>query len=217
MLLFLLSTREWNFFLYCRLVAQFILMLCVQWRWHRAFGGVSDSQWGQMAMIFAAAYGRYDCARLLIDGGVEKNSTDNVRVGLCFADASCWFVSPLPTTFLSWFICISPSTSLNLMLSDVEGFLNSFNISFFYVSFPPRLTSRHTTLEVFYFCFHVCFVTLSYCVQWLSCHVNGWKLNYQNGRTALWYAARCGRVDCLRLLIDAGADKDVQANVRVSR
>jgi ankyrin repeat protein len=40
------------------------------------------------------------------------------------------------------------------------------------------------------------------------CHV-------QDGDTALIGAAAKGHTDCVRLLIDAGADKDVRTNVRV--
>ncbi len=36
----------------------------------------------------------------------------------------------------------------------------------------------------------------------------------QDGETALMYAASRGYVDCARLLMDAGADKDAQCNVR---
>ncbi len=47
-----------------------------------------------------------------------------------------------------------------------------------------------------------------------------WRANSgpgtQNGRTALVWAALCGHVDCVRLLIDAGADTDVEDNVRES-
>jgi hypothetical protein len=39
----------------------------------------------------------------------------------------------------------------------------------------------------------------------------------QNGWTALFSAAVFGRTDCLRLLIEAGADKDAKNNVRVGR
>ena len=39
----------------------------------------------------------------------------------------------------------------------------------------------------------------------------------QNGSTALIWAAMSVRVDCARLLIEAGADKDAKANVRVRR
>ncbi len=37
----------------------------------------------------------------------------------------------------------------------------------------------------------------------------------QGRRTALTRAAERGRVECVRLLIDAGADKDATTNVRV--
>jgi ankyrin repeat protein len=39
----------------------------------------------------------------------------------------------------------------------------------------------------------------------------------QSERTALIFAASRGHVDCVRLLIDAGADKDAKDNVRVGR
>ncbi len=44
--------------------------------------------------------------------------------------------------------------------------------------------------------------------------MGGGKLNSQSGRTALMRAASRGRADCVRLLIDAGADKDAKNRVR---
>ena len=42
----------------------------------------------------------------------------------------------------------------------------------------------------------------------------GGDFNSQDGATALIWAAEMGRADCVRLLIDAGADKDAENNVR---
>ena len=39
--------------------------------------------------------------------------------------------------------------------------------------------------------------------------------NMQRGNTALIISARDGRADCVRLLLDGGADKDAKNNVRV--
>jgi ankyrin repeat protein len=50
---------------------------------------------------------------------------------------------------------------------------------------------------------------------WLWRCVCGGKSDSQNGWTALIRAAERGRTDCVRLLIDAGADKDVRNNVRI--
>ncbi len=36
----------------------------------------------------------------------------------------------------------------------------------------------------------------------------------QHGSTALMYASQGGHLDCVRLLVDAGADKDAEDNVR---
>ncbi len=41
--------------------------------------------------------------------------------------------------------------------------------------------------------------------------------NLQDGWTALSIAAQNGRADCVRLLIDAGADKDAKTKVHVGR
>ena len=38
----------------------------------------------------------------------------------------------------------------------------------------------------------------------------------QAGWTALLWAAENGRMDCARLLLDAGADKNAKSNVRAS-
>jgi hypothetical protein len=42
------------------------------------------------------------------------------------------------------------------------------------------------------------------------------QLLTQSGRTALIQAAQNGHTDCVRLLVQAGADKDAKDNVRVS-
>ena len=42
----------------------------------------------------------------------------------------------------------------------------------------------------------------------------GGESDSQNGWTALMRAAEHGRADCVRLLIDSGADKDAKDNVR---
>jgi ankyrin repeat protein len=44
--------------------------------------------------------------------------------------------------------------------------------------------------------------------------VGGVKSDSQNGATALMYAAICGGAECVRLLIDAGANKNATNNVR---
>ncbi len=53
-----------------------------------------------------------------------------------------------------------------------------------------------------------------YCVRWRWCCTGGCESHSQGGYTALMYAAYSGHVDCVRLLIDAGADKDATTNVR---
>ena len=53
--------------------------------WRRCVGGgESDSQGGWTALSIAAARGRTDCARLLLDAGANKEAKINVRVGRCF-------------------------------------------------------------------------------------------------------------------------------------
>ncbi len=42
----------------------------------------------------------------------------------------------------------------------------------------------------------------------------GGESDSQSGCTALAYAAKTGHADCVRLLIDAGADKDIKNDVR---
>jgi ankyrin repeat protein len=39
-------------------------------------------------------------------------------------------------------------------------------------------------------------------------------MHAQNGRTALFYAAIKGHAECVRLLLDAGADTEAKNNVR---
>jgi ankyrin repeat protein len=47
-------------------------------------GGESDSQDGWTALIRAAAEGRADCARLLIDASADKEARNNVRANRLF-------------------------------------------------------------------------------------------------------------------------------------
>ncbi len=39
------------------------------------------AQSGLTAVMYAAAHGHLDCARLLLDAGADKNAKDNVRIG----------------------------------------------------------------------------------------------------------------------------------------
>ena len=45
--------------------------------------------------------------------------------------------------------------------------------------------------------------------------MSGGESDSQLGFTALIRAAECGHVDCVRLLIDAGADKEAKNEVRM--
>ncbi len=47
--------------------------------------------------------------------------------------------------------------------------------------------------------------------------MDGGEYDSQNGWTALMWAAQNGHADCVRLLLDAGADKDAKTRVRVGR
>jgi hypothetical protein len=44
-----------------------------------------------------------------------------------------------------------------------------------------------------------------------------WAMAGQRGATALIFAAVTGHADCVRLLLDAGADKNAKDKVRASR
>ncbi len=52
------------------------------------------------------------------------------------------------------------------------------------------------------------------CVVFLLCCVCGGEFDSQWEETALILAAENGHADCVRLLIDAGADKDTADDVR---
>jgi ankyrin repeat protein len=47
--------------------------------------------------------------------------------------------------------------------------------------------------------------------------LGGDESDSQGGFTALMFAASSGHADCVRLLIDAGADKEIRNNVRAGR
>jgi hypothetical protein len=52
-------------------------------------------------------------------------------------------------------------------------------------------------------------------VRWRWRCVRGGKFVYQIGWTALMCAAERGYIDCIRLLIDAGAETETKCNVRI--
>jgi ankyrin repeat protein len=55
------------------------------------------------------------------------------------------------------------------------------------------------------------------CLRCRLRYVSGGKFDSQGGYTALMWAAGNGHADCVRLLIDAGADKEAKDHVRVGR
>jgi ankyrin repeat protein len=65
------------------------------------------------------------------------------------------------------------------------------------------------SLTLIYFCLHL---------RRACAHVGGTlgRRRAQNGSTALMFAAEKGHVDCVRLLLDAGADKEAKNEVRAS-
>ena len=70
-------------------------------------------------------------------------------------------------------------------------------------------------------CFSICFSDANECCrvcQMALAHcLGGFDSESQHGTTALIWAAHNGHADCVRLLIDAGADKDAKDQVRVGR
>jgi hypothetical protein len=88
-------------------------------------------------------------------------------------------------------------------------------MAFFVFSFSvdvAPLSTQFSTRSSHVRCTH----GMLYCRLWCRC-VCGSESDSQDGNTALMYAAEDGHADCVRLLIDAGADKNIGNNVRVSR
>ncbi len=64
--------------------------------------------------------------------------------------------------------------------------------------------------------FMICF-DVYYCYQHLHFATCGYRLamfRLQSGSTALIFAAQSGRTECVRVLVEAGADKDAKKIVR---
>ena len=61
----------------------------------------------------------------------------------------------------------------------------------------------------------VCLVRFQCVELYHVCAFGGWQSRAQSGRTALIFAAENSHADCVRLLIDAGADTNAHTNVRI--
>ena len=70
---------------------------------------------------------------------------------------------------------------------------------------------------MFEFLVHFLCILLGNYWRWWLRGIGGGEFDSQDGNTALILAAEQGHADCLRLLIDAGADKDAKDRVRVGR
>ena len=77
-------------------------------------------------------------------------------------------------------------------------------------------SARQVAIELTCFVYMLCCAVQAAAVRWRWLYTDG-KFESQNGSTALMYAAVYGHTDCVRLLIDAGADKDAKDWVRVGR
>ena len=54
--------------------------LCASNSWRRATGLAKYMQDGFTALMWAARFGKVDCARLLLDSCADSNATDKVRL-----------------------------------------------------------------------------------------------------------------------------------------
>ena len=119
-----------------------------------------------------------------------------------------WYVS-FSVSSLPFFLCLSLSLCLSLhvffrylclslsldLLFSISPVVSTFRARF--TNFSPH---SHYILRYLFYCAGECNFRLI--------------ADSQGGRTALMYAASHGNADCVRLLIDAGADKEVKGNVR---
>jgi hypothetical protein len=72
-----------------------MLLSCVRLHCGAVCGDESDSQYGLTPLMRAAACGRVDCARLLIDSRANKQATDWVR---------CWLLLGWSTSIALYFL-----------------------------------------------------------------------------------------------------------------
>ena len=152
----------------------------------------------------AAARGHADCARLLIDGGADKEL--RTRQG---------------STALICAVESGQTNCVRLLIDagadkDTKDWVRVGNC--FAVPLLPFLF--YVLLRIFLFirC-RRCHVLYSYCTPAYFDGIvsGGCESDSQGGMTALMCATANGRADCARLLIDAGADKEVKDDVRVGR
>jgi hypothetical protein len=93
---------------------------------------------------------------------------------------------------------------------------------FFRIAIPYLLLFMYLIVSLFFCCYHSVRTNLEICfsyftISFLICclgHVGFGEFDSQFGDTALIRAAWHGHAECVRLLIDAGADKDAKSNVR---
>ncbi len=143
----------------------------------------------------AAAKGHADCARLLLDAGADKDAKDMVHV---ISRCSLFFNCNFHLYYcLSRYFLISNGT---MIIFDMSPYSSTWVLYLCSVSQFNLWNVSHVPLAYF------CAIAFLFCGDVES--------DLQGGWTALICAAFNGRVDCARLLIDAGADKGALTAVR---
>jgi hypothetical protein len=166
-----------------------------------------NAQYGSVALMYAAREGHADCVRLLIDAGADKDASNNVRRRSL--PSTCFFSLRVLFILIEWF---------PIFKDTVTAVLSAF---LFFCLFPGRAVFYPLSLQVLSlfskFTNSFTFEMLSFVVCEYAGAVSCCEIDSQLGYTALMGAARNGRADCVQLLIDAGADKDIRSEVRSSR
>ena len=166
------------------------------------------------ALMWAAEYGHIDCLRPLIDAGAKINDQQqNVRVVtsslLHEFDFSIWFRA----TELCFYRF--SSSEVSEVCNARRGGMSSCAISELHLARLRAILSCFLGLCVFALCDLLCPIPCI-CMRWvvtMTQHAEQMQ-HMHSRRTALLMAAANGRTDCVRALLDAGADKNARNRVR---
>ncbi len=158
-------------------------------------------QFGNTALISTASQGRSECARLLVASGASMDTKNKVRI--------CAYVRVL-----------SLYLSSNLTAMSVQSYDYCIGSLMFW--FPYVLMCLFSSFFFSFYLFCVLFSSIYLCLRAVAgrfvaiCGV-GTAANFtkpQFGVTALICAAEWGQTDCVRALVEGGANMEVKNNVR---
>ncbi len=166
------------------------------------------------ALMWAAEYGHIDCLRPLIDAGAKINyQQQNVRVVtsslLHESDFSIW--SRVTELYFYRF----SSSEVSEVCNARRGGMSSCAIRELHLARMRAIFSCLLYLCVFALCDFVCRIPCICMRRVVTLTRRAEQMQHMHsGRTALLMAAANGRTECVRALLDAGADKNARNRVR---